>query len=714
MQAYSLRHSRLLDSSHVHPSPPTCLALSPSSHILVSASAIPPTVYVQQLAPRSSPISLRPAASSVEVTAAAFHPRRANIFALGFADGTLALYDTTRLFRDGGKRERGSVAASTGQSGEVAYLRNVHLREEIRRESRIRGERSSHEPFAEISDDGHARDDTCSRVVGLDFLPGFQARVVTLSVGGRCTISDLAKPSSKQGRFINSWIACAEATSLAVLGELGAATVTASSSRVSTAPTTNSSPNDVLVAIGSVDGDVRIFDINGVAHAERVMGPERSRILDVEWIAGPGPARSNQGRTRQTVAAPLEPDRPAPRPRLDKPKSRPLHKGKRKSLSALLAAGRQVEEVVVASDHLENPPQAPSSNDKTSGDHSVQAFHHSPRAWQDIGPPSPILIGTVFSPVSANRRHWRPTSFPERRRSRPRGAGDPFGDGDEIDAKSSVSAPQLWEDPEPEPAAAPAARAAVPAARPVTGRRKSRRISLRTAQTHEARSKPRNDASLLAGLRVMGQTGGSQGSGGGLALFAPYIQKKKPVLHASSPSQSTAGATVGTSTASPAAFEACTETDLWLSAAQIEGGTLVGPASRKIPVRKSSRNSCKDGSSAGHTASTARSRGGSTTNEGRGRQRQKNVSFDGPVHAAGAADGVLRSGAVAAGDAGNISTVPRETQSNEHLQRELLVLRHEMAEMRTLHTELQRRCDAQDRALASVMRAAGLDDVGGV
>ncbi|KAI9825816.1 MAG: hypothetical protein M1832_000756 [Thelocarpon impressellum] len=676
VQAYSLLHSRLLDPSHIHPSPPTCLALSPNSQLLVSASAKPPTVYVQSLTPRSSPLSLRPSASSAEVTAAAFHPERATIFVLAFADGTLALYDTARLFSAAAKGERTTEKVGTGQGAEIGYLRNVHSPEkEDSQDALSRG--SIDEPFPDVSDDGaHISSDGQGegRIAGAEFLPGFQARVATLSVSGRCTVADFERLEKSRGRFINSWNVGAQATSLAVLpraersasDQLGSRPISTATKNRSR-PIRGQNPGDCLVAVGRVDGKVCLFDLNGVLQREKNMDVDGDRIIDVEWMSGAGPTPSHGRRAApQAVMAPPDQNRLALGPRVGSARGTTMARAKRKSLGAILAGGREpgVEVIAIVSEGQQAEVQRSTSTvGATSGEQSFHTAAEPPAApqsiWQDVRESADSKAQRLFSPISANRRHSQTTPFPERQRSA-RVRAEPLAE--RTDARSTISAPQLWEEVEK---AAPAASRPSVKSRPA-GRRKSRRLSVRQAQSLDQKSRPRNDGHLLAGLRNMSQAG-SQGSGGGLALFAPYMQKKKRKEHPSLSPTSTANAT-GEPSPEPV--------DLWVMAA------IDRPA--MIPARKSSRNLC--------TAPTEP--GGSKR-----KTRVNTVYFDKAEAAEDSARAVPPSHTSGA--------ITHSAPEANQLRAELSSLKEEMRAMRGLQSEMLRRFEAQGRLLERAL--AGRD-----
>ncbi|KAF1990456.1 hypothetical protein K402DRAFT_325034, partial [Aulographum hederae CBS 113979] len=97
VQEFDIPRDILLEPASTHPSPPTVLAISPTNHLLLSASERPSTIYIQNLTLRTKPMLVQPTASRSPVVVASFHPTRPNIFLLGFKDGTLAAYNATKL-----------------------------------------------------------------------------------------------------------------------------------------------------------------------------------------------------------------------------------------------------------------------------------------------------------------------------------------------------------------------------------------------------------------------------------------------------------------------------------------------------------------------------------------------------------------------------------------------------------------------------------------
>lgn len=181
IQRYSTERSRLLEPTHINASPPVALGISPTGHVMVSASDPPPTIYLKHLNHNSSPILIEPRVSRAAVSVIAFHPERANIFLLAFRDGSVAAYDATRI----GRHQAGQFADQQGVShGQISGFSKLH---------RATTEGSK-----------------LTAITGAAFLPGFKTRAVTVGSDGRCRIVDFAG----KGEVIRTWHAKAPITSV--------------------------------------------------------------------------------------------------------------------------------------------------------------------------------------------------------------------------------------------------------------------------------------------------------------------------------------------------------------------------------------------------------------------------------------------------------------------------------------------------------------------
>ena len=244
VQSYSLGQNILLEPTHAHPSSPTLFALSPSSHLLLSASAHPPVIQLSNRS-REPSISLRPNASSASVVAAAFHPDTPNTFLLAFSDGTLAAYDASHMFRSHG----------TSRGGEIGHVKKLHTITST----------SSQSDFG--AGDG---------ITATTFVPGTVCTAASVGADGRCCIVDFGYDDLGNSKVLESWHVRGAATSVSILPH----------KRYQDIKITVS---DFLVAIGRQDGMVRLYDLEGELKWQRNFDlADGSRIIDVEWLEGSG------------------------------------------------------------------------------------------------------------------------------------------------------------------------------------------------------------------------------------------------------------------------------------------------------------------------------------------------------------------------------------------------------------------------------------------
>ena len=299
VQSYALNDPSALDALNVHPSAPTCLGLSPTGELLVSASASPPVVLLQRLNPYAPAFQLQSRASSTAVTAAAFHPIETNIFALSFADGAIAIYDAKRLFHpdDGGQQRIGRARA--GRSAEVGLFGST------RPGGLVPSSNSSDGPptVAILQDcDIGSTPATIRRgrhhITAIAFLPSSPSRVVVGGPDGRCSVIDFKLTSGGEGRVVNTWHAHAPVNSLSVLlpvtrddrdnddrGErLGGEERVAEGVRVAEG---SDGASEAIIAVGRADGKVAVYSVCGLLLAKRKFEDGGRGVIGVEWSKTP-------------------------------------------------------------------------------------------------------------------------------------------------------------------------------------------------------------------------------------------------------------------------------------------------------------------------------------------------------------------------------------------------------------------------------------------
>lgn len=280
VQSYSLKHSRLLDPAHTHPSPPSVFALSCTSQFLLSTSPAPPTIHLTSLARNTPPVLLRPQLSSSAVVAAEFHPERENYFCLAFADGTAAVYDANHFYDSHRNGERRENAAILGTGGEKAFIRGLHIGS-MTRNVTIEGGVEGYDPGTDPGGIG-PKDSGISAVA---FVPGHKATVVTVGADGKCCVVDFTQPTKHKAVLLKSWHIRRPATSLSIIcstkkviiGQFDGADDLEPGQR-------HDLPNEsYYIAVGRSDGRVLLFNLDGKALGEQALDDKGARVIDVEW-----------------------------------------------------------------------------------------------------------------------------------------------------------------------------------------------------------------------------------------------------------------------------------------------------------------------------------------------------------------------------------------------------------------------------------------------
>ncbi|KAK3720153.1 hypothetical protein LTR37_003977 [Vermiconidia calcicola] len=257
IQRYSTERSRLLSPSRSHASPPVALAVSPTGHLMVSASDNPPVIYLKNLTHNSAPVLIESRASQTAVSVITFHPERPNIFLLAFRDGTLAAFDATRIARN----SHGAFANQQSVNfTEIAHLPKVH--------------RTTSGVSKTVS------------ITDVAFLPGYKTRGISVGGDGRCRLVDFADG----GAVLRTWHAKAPVTSVSVISrKIGTDARTRAVSGRSSHTLGGPTSTDNLIAIGRADGVVQIYDSVGLLLDERRFDESGHRILSVEWAKGSSP-----------------------------------------------------------------------------------------------------------------------------------------------------------------------------------------------------------------------------------------------------------------------------------------------------------------------------------------------------------------------------------------------------------------------------------------
>lgn len=246
VQSFSLDDSKLLDSYNGHASPPSVFAISADSRLLLSTSTGPPTIQLHDLSTPSKPILIRPRCSAAAVIAAEFHPQDTQIFVLAFSDGSLAVFNATRILRQ--------------IDGEVASLQDVHA---------DRVPSPSHQSPSENPRLGTWTDIVLRKtasIAAVAFVPGYKAMVISVGNDQKCCIVDFTQPDKGKAVLLSSWKLSRPPTSLSV---------------VHAKSTISSEDESIYIAIGCHDGHVLLFDLDG--HFKGKSPFIGRSILDIEW-----------------------------------------------------------------------------------------------------------------------------------------------------------------------------------------------------------------------------------------------------------------------------------------------------------------------------------------------------------------------------------------------------------------------------------------------
>ena len=284
VQSYSLRNGRLLDPAPTHPSPPTVFAVSPTFDILLSSSANPPTTYLTNIVLNRLPMLLQPDCSTSAVVAASFHPEQGNMFALGFADGTVATFDAT-LFREEQNLEKRTLYP--GKRGQIAHIARLHSPVSHLSYSA----RSSMTSLPSLASDptksAIPSGDYRSGIKVVAFVPKLACTTVSVGSDGLCCIVQFQRSGFHgTSQIIRSWSVSAPATSLSIvcpITSLDAAQVDGAREKNRWDSVTQS----LVLAIGRDDGRVHLYGFDGNLLAMRDFN-DGGRVLDLEWLDGPG------------------------------------------------------------------------------------------------------------------------------------------------------------------------------------------------------------------------------------------------------------------------------------------------------------------------------------------------------------------------------------------------------------------------------------------
>lgn len=275
IQSYSLAQSKMLDPSDSHPSPPTVFALSCTSHLLLSTSNSPPTIYLRQLEQHVPPTLLRPRCSASQVTAATFHPDSADLFVLAFADGSAAVYDASLILHDLNNSQQESVPAGSSSDGEMGFIKGLHAVNSRSRKYSVNDDRNRCMDHNRTSIEAES-----SAITAVALVSGRRMTAITVGADGKCCVVNFTQSIKRKAQILNTWylrhpvtclsVVCSESCSH--LLELDGA-----------AEQTKPANTDYCIAAGRQDGKVLLFDLDGKALGKQKLDAKGGPIIDVQW-----------------------------------------------------------------------------------------------------------------------------------------------------------------------------------------------------------------------------------------------------------------------------------------------------------------------------------------------------------------------------------------------------------------------------------------------
>lgn len=240
VQSYSLKENRVVDAAKPHPSQITAFAISSDSNLVLSCSADPPIIQIHNRLIATT-ISIAPRSSSKPVVNCSFHPSRKHIFVLAFGDGVLAAYDYSKISGGSKAKKDGKVGIGQGGTREIHAFQHLH-------DSSIAGS---------------------SGITGVQFVPGYRSRAVTVGEDGRLFLVDFDLRDT-----LGSWHISAPATSLTIRPVVPKEKVTQKDDM-----------GGCVIAVGTIHGKCYVYDGNGNKIGEQSVDAEGGKVLDVEWVS---------------------------------------------------------------------------------------------------------------------------------------------------------------------------------------------------------------------------------------------------------------------------------------------------------------------------------------------------------------------------------------------------------------------------------------------
>lgn len=215
---------------------------------------------------------ITPSMTAAAVAAATFHLQKPSILALGFVDGSIAVYDSSYLSHP----DRGHQCVV-----EIANTKNVHTLvtetapTQLSRDSVING--------FDSATSGTSVGNQGISISSIAFVPDSECTIISVGADGRCCIIDfVSKPA-----YVSGWSVGGFATSLSVVRISPGVSTTDSTHRGGSSSESASeiyNAHEVLVVVGRQDGYILLYELNGKLLAERSFDCN-ARIVDVEWLS---------------------------------------------------------------------------------------------------------------------------------------------------------------------------------------------------------------------------------------------------------------------------------------------------------------------------------------------------------------------------------------------------------------------------------------------
>lgn len=282
IHCYSVVKNKMVHHTCHHQSPPTVLAISSSSVYMVSASAKPPTVLLQDLSSANLPSSISPLIRNHKVTVATFHPAVLDTFLLGFDDGTISIHNASDILSG----KRGAFSSETACFSRL-HRRNAQVATLDVKNQGTGKLRDIEIPLSSISG-----------ITAAAFMESRRCRTVSIGADRKCKIVDFEKGV----HVLRTWDVGASGTCLSVLLSPSSSSFAIQRPQPYMGKNSDSYENgsatvQELIAIGRSDGYVALYNSIGLIQHQSLLDPDHLRVIGLQWVVDDGSKllNSNQG-----------------------------------------------------------------------------------------------------------------------------------------------------------------------------------------------------------------------------------------------------------------------------------------------------------------------------------------------------------------------------------------------------------------------------------